>query len=451
MSPILLNCYIKEMSKISIIIAQEYRNRVAKVSFLLLTFLMPVLFMAIIIVPVWLSSIDGGDEKEIVVVDQTSLYDNLFEGMSKDDMKFVVLKEQSSDEIEDLRTIKLDNYRAFVLITEDLGVNPRAINIYCEKQVPRDVSRYVESSLSKYIEQKKLESYNIEGLQQMIADAKTDVKATVLKMKDDGSTKNSNADVASIVGMFATMLIYMFIFVSGSMVMSSIVQEKSNRIVEVMVCSVKPWEMMWGKIISIALVCFTQIALWGILTSALVFIVSGIADIDLSAISQTAAAAQTPADISSLSGVEEVIASVMSINWFFIGAMFIVYFICGYLLYASLFAAIGASVDNEADTQQFMMPITIIVLFAFYAGIYSAQNPDGPLAFWCSIIPFSSPIVMMVRLPFDVPAWQILLSILLLVITIIGTIWLSAKIYRIGILMYGKKPSWRELIKWLRY
>ncbi|MFI3296628.1 MAG: ABC transporter permease [bacterium] len=439
------------MSKISIIIAQEYRNRVAKVSFLLLTFLMPVLFVAIILVPVWLSSIDSGGEKEIVVVDQTSLYYDLFESMNRDDMKFVVLKEQNSDEIEDLRTIKLNNYRAFVLITEDLGINPRAINIYCEKQVPRDVSRYVESSLSKYIEREKLESYNIEGLQKMIADAKTDVKATVLKMKDDGSVKNSNADIAIFVGMFTTMLIYMFIFVSGSMVMSSIVQEKANRIVEVMVCSVKPWEMMWGKIISIALVCLTQIALWGVLTSALVFIVSAIANIDIAAISQTASMAQTPAELSSMSDVEGIIAAVMSINWVFIGVMFLVYFICGYLLYASMFAAIGASVDNESDTNQFMMPITIVVLFAFYAGIYSAQNPDGPLAFWCSIVPFSSPIVMMVRLPFDVPGWQIILSLSLLVLTIIGITWLSAKIYRVGILMYGKKPSWKELAKWLKY
>ncbi len=439
------------MSKISIIIAQEYRNRVAKISFLLLTFLMPVLFVAIILVPVWLSSIDSGEAKEIVVVDQTSLYYDLFESMSRDDMKFVVLKEQNSDEIEDLRTVKLDNYRAFVLITEDLGINPRAINIYCEKQVPRDVSRYVESSLSKYVERKKLESYNIEGLEKMIADAKTDVKATVLKMKEDGSVKNSNTDIAIFVGMFTTMLIYMFIFVSGAMVMSSIVQEKANRIVEVMVCSVKPWEMMWGKIISIALVCLTQIALWGILTSALVFIVSAIADIDLSAMSQTASVAQTPAELSSMSDIEGIIAAVMSIDWLFIAVMFLIYFIGGYLLYASLFAAIGASVDNESDTNQFMMPITIILLFASYAGIYSAQNPDGPLAFWCSIIPFSSPIVMMVRLPFDVPAWQIVLSLSLLVLTIIGITWLSAKIYRVGILMYGKKPSWKELAKWLKY
>ena len=452
------------MSKIGLIISQEYRNRVAKKSFLLMTFLTPILMAALIVTPIFLASIKDDEERVVAVVDETGLYEEFFEGLVSEDCSFEVIKDQiiGSKEQEMGGDVQLStfnsqlstDYSAFVIISDDLSVKPNALTMYSQKQVPSSIRRFIESSLEDYIEEQTLASYNIPKLKEMIRDAKVDVKVTTYKLSEDGVT-TSDSDIASVIGMLTTMLIYMFIFVSGAQVMNSIVQEKVNRIVEVMVCSVRPWELMWGKIIAVGLTCLTQMALWVVLTLLIVGVAMGVMDIPLESSQLAMPNAQQLADVSgqrfNSQFDSQYISSLLSIDWGFVLVMFVVYFIGGYLLYSSLFAAIGASVDNEADTSQFMMPITIIVLFALYAGIYSAENPDGPLAFWCSMIPFTSPMVMMVRIPFDVPMWQLGLSLGLLALTIVGTIWLSAKIYRVGILMYGKKPTVKEIIKWLKY
>ncbi len=447
------------MSKIGLIISQEYRNRVAKKSFLLMTFLTPILMAALIVTPIFLASIKDDEERVVAVVDETGLYEEFFEGLVCEDCSFEVIKEQGAESKEQgiilnsQFSILNSQYSAFVIISDDLSVKPNALTMYSQKQVPSSIRRFIESSLEDYIEEQTLMSYNIPKLKEMISEAKVDVKVTTYKLSDDGVT-TSDSDIASVIGMLTTMLIYMFIFVSGAQVMNSIVQEKVNRIVEVMVCSVRPWELMWGKIIAVGLTCLTQMALWVVLTLLIVGVAMGVMDIPLldGGILQTSPMMGTmPEGASQFSTLNSQLSTLLSIDWGFVLVMFVVYFIGGYLLYSSLFAAIGASVDNEADTSQFMMPITIIVLFALYAGIYSAENPDGPLAFWCSMIPFTSPMVMMVRIPFDVPMWQLGLSLGLLALTIVGTIWLSAKIYRVGILMYGKKPTVKEIIKWLKF
>lgn len=437
------------MSKIGLIISREYRNRVAKKSFLLMTFLTPVLMAALIVVPIWLASIKDDEERVVAVVDQTGLYVDLFDNLVCDDCSFEVVDEAPELSLDNSIFPEKSDYIAFVIISDDLSVDRSAMTIYSQKQFPSSIRRFMESSLEDYIEGQMLASYNIPKLEEMVEAAKVDVKATTYKLSDEGVT-TSDSDIASIVGILATMLIYMFIFVSGSQVMSSVVQEKVNRIVEVMVCSVRPCELMWGKIIAVGLTCLTQMALWAVLTLLIVGVAMGVMGIDMLELQgvQATGMAVEMHDVSLLGTQLEVLGS---INWGFVAVMFLVYFAGGYLLYSSMFAAIGASVDNESDTSQFMTPITLVVLFALYAGMYSAENPDGPLAFWCSMIPFTSPIVMMVRVPFDVPIWQLVLSLGLLVLTIIGTIWLSAKIYRVGILMYGKKPTMKEIMKWLRY
>lgn len=462
------------MSKIGLIISREYRNRVVKKSFLWMTFLTPVLMAALIVVPIWLASIKDDEERVVAVVDQTGLYKEFFEGLRNEECRFEVIKstvdgQQSTDfnplpfgtppktggeyELSTLNSRFSADYSAFVIISDDLSVNPSAMTIYSEKQVPSGIRRFIEEALEDYIEGQTLASYNIPKLKEMIEDARVDVKATTYKLSEEGVT-TSDSDIASIVGILATMLIYMFIFVSGSQVMNSVVQEKVNRIVEVMVCSVRPWELMWGKIIAVGLTCLTQMALWVVLTMMIVGVAMGVMDISLmdGGVLQTSsmmgAVSEGGAQFSTLNSQLSIL---LSIDWGFVVVMFFVYFVGGYLLYSSMFAAIGASVDNESDTSQFMTPITLVVLFALYAGMYSAENPDGPLAFWCSMIPFTSPIVMMVRVPFDVPMWQLGLSLGLLALTIVGTIWLSAKIYRVGILMYGKKPTVKEIIKWIKY
>lgn len=430
--------------KVGLIVLQEYKNRVTKKSFLFLTLLTPFLFAALIIVPLKLAQLDTDEEMPIAVVDMTGLYADVFAN-EENSIMFDVIVSPNADS-ENFRRENSEDYRAFVVIDKDLAEDPTGVKIYSENALSQDVQSSIETLLSQYVEHQKLTSYNIEGIEQMIENAKTQVRAQTFKMDDGGEEEIADTTIASLIGILTTTLIYMFIFISGSQVMQSVVQEKVNRIVEVMICSVKPWELMFGKIIGVALVCLTQIAIWIVLTMIFVGVGADMAGLSLSEMGGNIQ--QGGVDISE---AQSVINSVMSVNWSLIVITFIVYFIGGYLLYASLFAAVGAAVDNESDTSQFMLPVTLLLIFALYAGIYSAKNPDGPLAFWCSIIPLTSPIVMMVRIPFDVPAWEIATSLGLLVLSVVVMVWLSAKIYRVGILMYGKKPSWREILKWFKY
>ena len=276
-----------------------------------------------------------------------------------------------------------------------------------------------------------------------------------IKWDEDGSEKSTSAEVASILGMILTFIIYMFIIMYGGMVMQGVMEEKTNRIIEVMISSVKPFDLMMGKIIGIGFVGLTQVFLWGILTTVLVsgslfFFGGNTSPEDMMTAQMTAQGINDVAAGSSDISIQ-VQEIINSINFGMIGICFVLYFIGGYLLYAALFAAIGSALEQQEDTQQFMTPIMLLMAFSLYAGIYSMNNPDGPLAFWCSMIPFTSPIVMMVRLPFDIPVWELALSFALLFTTAILIIWFSAKIYRVGILMYGKKPSIKEMIKWVKY
>jgi ABC-2 type transport system permease protein len=424
------------MSKIGLIIKSEYLRRVAKKSFILLTFLVPFLFAATLFIPLWLSDIENGEVENVAVVDQVGKYKDAL--IDTSDFRFTFV------EVQDVSVENMSSFVAYdivVLIENDL-LNVPAITMLSEKQVPLDLKRYVENSLEKYVEEEKIASYNIPNLKTIIKESQTEIAITTIKLNEDGSPNVSSTEVASGVGMLFMFLIYFFVFVYGTMVMNSVVQEKTNRIVEVIICSVKPFELMLGKIISIALVGLTQFLLWVLFIAVLIFAGSNFIEV--------------PATQPTLSSVDEnamtqVLQGLMSVNFVEIISFFVLYFIGGYLLYASLFASIGAAVDNETDTQQFVLPITIPILFAMYAGIYSIENPDGPLAFWCSLVPFTSPIVMMVRLPFGVALWEKLLSLAILVATFLLTTWMAAKIYRTGILMYGKKITWRELLKWIKY
>jgi ABC-2 type transport system permease protein len=434
------------MNKIGIIIRREYTTRVAKKSFIIMTFLSPLLFAALIMVPLWLSGIKDNESKKIAVVDFTNEYGKVLK--SDKQYVFVPVKER----VQNIGNSQLKkDYYAVLLIKGDLIKDSTAATLYSEKQVGIELESTVSRQLSEYVENKKLDAYHVANIKQMVEKARTKIDVATIKLDEKGNSKVTSSIVATIIGGLSTFLIYMFIFMYGVQVMRGVVEEKTNRIVEVIISSVKPFELMMGKIIGIALVGLTQFLLWIILT----LIISNIAGFALfgTSISNLQAGAQLQG--ASTSGAQQAMMTVFQglqgINLVEIVSYFIFYFLGGYLLYASLFAAVGSAVDNETDTQQFMMPITIPILFAFYAAIYSIENPDGPLAFWCSLIPFTSPIVMMVRLPFDVPLWEKLLSVGLLVITFIFTTWLAGKIYRTGILMYGKKPSWKEMWKWLRY
>lgn len=434
------------MNKIGLIIKREYLRRVSKKSFILLTLFTPFLFAALVFVPLWLSTIKGDDVKNIAIIDSTGKYAQLFE--NNESYHFL----HSDKTLDDYRQSSDKEIFAFLSITDNLLDNPKAATLYSEKQVPVELSRLVNQTLSKQLETEKLASFNIPNLQEIIRESKINFNVQTIKWSEDGQESASSATVASVIGMVFTFIIYMFIMMYGAMVMQGVMEEKTNRIIEVMISSVRPFDLMMGKIIGIGFVGLTQVFLWGIITTILVsvggFMFSGGAEAALQANPQMG---MMDANALASSSGNEIMGIINSINIAEIGISFLIYFIGGYMLYASIFAAIGSAVDNQEDTQQFMAPVTIFMIFALYAGIYSMENPDGPLAFWCSMIPFTSPIVMMVRIPFEIPLWEKLLSVALLYTSAIAIVWLSAKIYRVGILMYGKKPSIKEMVKWIKY
>ena len=435
------------MNKIGLIIKREYLRRVSKKSFILLTLLTPFLFAALVFVPLWLSTIKGDEVRNVAIIDTTGKYASLFE--NNESFHFI----HSDKTLDEYRQGEDKEVFAFLSITDDLLNNPKAATLYSEKQVPAELSRLVNQTLSKQLESEKLASFNIPNLKEIIRESKINFNVQTIKWSEDGKESASSATVASIIGMVFTFIIYMFIMMYGAMVMQGVMEEKTNRIIEVMISSVRPFDLMMLKIIGIGFVGLTQVFLWGIITTILVsvggFMFSG--GVDVASLQAGPQMGMMDANALASSSGNEIMGIINSINIAEIGISFIIYFIGGYMLYASIFAAIGSAVDSQEDTQQFMAPVTIFMIFALYAGIYSMENPDGPLAFWCSMVPFTSPIVMMVRIPFEIPLWEKLLSVSLLYASAIGIVWLSAKIYRVGILMYGKKPSIKEMVKWIKY
>jgi len=454
------------MSKTSLIIKREYLTRVRKKSFLVMTILGPILFAAMMIVPIWMAQIEDTEEKLIAVVDSSGMFRNVIP--DSENLRFEYLE---NEDIELLKnTFKARGFYGVLYISHIVTYAPNTVIFYSDKQPGISVNMHISNALEKEIEDRKLAAYNIENLDEIMASVKTNISIRNFKITDDGSEKESNAGVSMAVGYASGFLIYLFIFLFGAQVMRGVIEEKTSRIVEVMVSSVKPFQLMMGKIVGIALVGLTQFVLWIILTFTIVTVVQATLFPELSqsptqqalnptglfedggqaATGENAAVAQE-AISEDMVQIQNVLEAVRDIN---IGVMigsFIFYFLGGYLLYGSLFAAIGGAVDNETDTQQFMFPITIPLIIGIFVMINTINSPESPLSFWFSIIPLTSPIVMMVRIPFGVPYWELALSAALLILTFIFTTWLAGKIYRVGILMYGKKVNYAELWKWIRY
>ncbi len=437
------------MSKISLIIKREYTTRVMKKSFLILTFFTPVVFAGMIMIPLWLSSIKDGTKKHIFVIDQTHSYTSVLKNNDSYVFDFV---DKPAEEIRK-NNDRNEDFGALLIVSGDLTKNPKAVALYSSEQVNMELKNYVSGLLKNYVEEQKLASHNIPDLKKMVEESRTDIDITTVKWGEDGKDKVGSAELALGIGMISAFMIYMFIVIYGAQVMSGVVQEKTSRIVEVIISSVKPFELMMGKIIGIAMVGLTQFFLWVLLTVVISTVAGSFIGekVDVNALQQANSMGMQATPTASPSQMQEMVAMLNGFDFAQIVVLFVLYFLGGYLLYASLFAAVGSAVDSETDTQQFSLPLTLPIIFAIYAAIYSAQNPDGPLALWCSMIPFTSPIVMMVRLPFGVPTWQIILSLLILVLSFIGTTWMAGKIYRTGILMYGKKVTWKEMWKWVKY
>ena len=419
------------MNKTFLIIKREFLVRVKKKSFIIMTLLAPILMASLIIVPVLVT--DSGQQKRLIgIYENTTSFAKEIE--DSENIHFTVFDNMQMDEF--IKDPEGSNYYALLKIEND------SYSIYSNQQVGLNLRKSIEKQLEQISERNKLKQAGINL--DIIEQAKTNINIETKIITSEGNTTSSSTEASIGIGFITGILIYMFIFMYGTMVMRGVIEEKTNRIVEIIISSVKPFQLMIGKILGVALVGLTQFILWIVLT----IIISSIAEIiffDTTEITNNLDSLDQSVILNEFTRLTG------GINLMLIFISFLFYFLFGYLMYSALFAAVGSAVDAEADTQQFMLPITIPLIFSFILIQPVMDNPDGILAFWLSIIPLTSPIIMMARLPFGVESWQLLLSMILLILGFIFTTFIAGKIYRTGILMYGKKISYKELWKWLTY
>ena len=449
------------MNKVSVIIRREYLTRVRKKSFIIMTILAPLLMAALVVVmPLMMLSGDKDLKKIAVIQDNTTEFQNVIPDTKNEDFVYLT----GTDINDMINTFDTAGYYGVLFIS------PKALNnpiIYSKKQPDISLLEHISNSLEKDIEKKKLQEYNIQNLDSILKQIRTNVNPVTKLVDETGGTTETSTGIAMALAYIGGFLMYMLVFMFGAQVMRGVIEEKVSRVVEIIVSSVKPVQLMMGKIIGIALVGLTQFMIWVILTMGAVAVLkttvlrkTNMTEITQNITQNVMAENQTPAKATAsqttqispeMAEFSKLFNNAMNQNWTLIILSFIFYFITGYLLYASVFAAIGSAVDNETETQQFMLPVTIPIILGLIIAMGTMQNPDSPIAFWFSLIPLTSPIVMMARIPFGVPAWQIILSMGLMIVTFLAFVWMAAKIYRTGILMYGKKASWKEMWKWLRY
>lgn len=459
------------MNKISLIIRREYLTRIRKKSFIIMSVLGPLIFAAYILIPMYFATLEDKEEKTMVVIDDSKL----FTEQKKDGPVFIIpgtetlkFKVIEGVPIETFReTFEESGYYGILFIPKNILASESSL-IYSTKQTSIEISEYIERSMESEIEHLKLAQHEIEDIEEILAEVETNINVRNIKWTKDGKTQESNTGVIMGIGYLGGMMIFFFIFFFGSQVMRGVIEEKVSRIIEVIVSSVKPFQLMMGKIIGVGLVGLTQFLIWMILSAALI---TGLKTAFFPELNQTPTEQVVSSDLfdqgnpgetqgnqaaelvagEEMDMVQDIFTSLKSVNAGVMIGAFLFYFIFGYLLYAAMFAVVGSMVDNETDTQQLIFPVILPLILGIYVMISAINNPDNALSFWFSIIPFTSPVVMMVRIPFGVPWWQIALSGSLLIVTFLGMTWVAAKVYRTGILMYGKKASYKEVWKWLRY
>ena len=435
------------MQKTWLIIKREFITRVRKRSFIIMTILGPILSAAIFILPAILATLPA-DERTVLVLDEAALLD--FDKGS-DDLQFRYLPPAEFDFDKAKEFFKKKDDYAFLHIPISEGGDPdfiaRNTALYRDGDISIGVENYIENKLENLLQKEKLKSQGVDP--QVLALSKTRVSIKTFNISA-GTATESLAPVKMGIGYVAGFLIYIFVFVYGAQVMRGVIEEKTSRIVEVMISSVRPFQLMAGKIFGLAAVALTQFFIWVVFGAifyalAVFFILRDKLD------SANVAASQNQMMDNDNELIFNIFNTIEAINFPLIIGCFLFFFLFGYLLYAALFAAIGSAVDKESDTQQFMLPVSLPLIAAIVVLIRAIDAPDGPIAFWFSMFPLTSPIVMMARVPFNVPAWELALSMFILLATFVGMIWLAGRIYRTGILMYGKKPSLKEMVKWISY
>lgn len=443
----------------NVIITREYLNRVKKKSFLVTTFLVPILFAALCILPSVIMMMAKEEGKKVAVIDRSGIVASTLS--NSEAVEFTVLPLDSS--IDSVKHNLAEMGFDAVLSVSELDTENKTVSadVFSIKPLGIDLSENLGNRINDAVENYRIDSYGIEGLQSIMKDVKSNVHLHSYTLGDDGKETLSESGIYMIVSMILGMVLYMFIALFGGMVMSSVIEEKASRVVEVLVSSVKATELMFGKIIGVALVALTQFFLWIVLTFAIVSIVGAVAGPSLMGGANPSEMIQSVGGVgaeqaeallaeSEMGEASVILSTLANLPFGKIIVCFVLFFVFGYMLYASIFAAIGSAAENEGDTQQLQVPVTVPLMLAFFIAIYAFKSPDSAVVFWASMIPFTSPIVMLARLPFGVPAWEIVLSLVLLIATFAVCAWVSAKIYKVGILMFGKKSTWKDLWKWFK-
>lgn len=439
------------MKKILLIIQREYLTRVRKKSFWIASIVVPFLIAGVYAILIYLV-VNSNETKTIQIVDESGLFKDKIQ--SEKDVSYSFINKSFEIAKKDFFKSDAD---ILVDIPKDILTNPNGVKMVGKKSIGMGTQFDIQGSIEKELRNIKLKNANIDL--KVLEDNKVNVNAETFTLQEDGKEQSSSSTGAMILAGIFGMVLYISAFLYGSQVMNGVIEEKSNRIIEVMISSVRPFQLMMGKIIGVGLVGITQFLLWGVLTftasTATSALMSDKIEQKVQSMQKTGL---NKAEIESfkkeikdknpLAGIAQTVENVS------LGKLilcFLLFYIGGYLLYASLFAAVGSAVENASEAQQFLLPVTIPILASFFIGQAIIQDPDSKLAFWASMFPLTSPIDMMVRLPFGVPNWQIALSFILLVMGFLSTTWLAGKVYRVGILMYGKKPSWKEISKWVFY
>ena len=437
-------------SNIPIIIQREFNERVRKKSFIISTILTPVLMIALMAAPALIMEFSRGEQKTIAVIDESGLVAPRLE--SGEELRF-----ETSNLSTDEARKELTDHFGVLYIGRDILENPSNVRLYANSSSSLSVESNITDQIEKILEAEKLKAYDIENLDRILSEVKTTVTLQTFRndKSQEGDTQAQSSTVATALGYILGFILYMFLLIYGSMVMQSVIEEKNNRVLEVMVSSVRPFDLMLGKILGVAAVAVVQILIWGVLIVAVGgFVLPHLMPAD--AMAGVQAMQQGVPDAASMSGMDpemlQAVAAMTDLGYILkIFGCLLLFVFGGYLLYSAMFAAVGSAVDNIQDASQLQMPITLPIILALLAMLAVIEDPNSQLSFWFSIIPFTSPVVMMARIPYDIPWWEIGLSLAVLYASFVGMVWLAAKIYRVGIFMYGKKPTLKELFKWVRY
>ena len=438
------------MSNVSIIIQREFNERVRKKSFIITTILMPVLMIVLMIAPALIMEYSRGEQKTIAVIDDSGLVAPQLQ--SNEELRF----EPTDLTTEEARRSLTDRF-GVLYIGSDILENPSDVKLYANASSSLSIESNITGQIEDILEAEKLKAYHIDNLQLILDEVKTTVTLQTFRndKSQEAESQAQSSTVATAAGYILGFVLYMFLLIYGSMVMQSVIEEKNNRVLEVVVSSVRPFDLMLGKILGVALVAVVQVLIWGVLIFAVGAIVlpqlmpaEMMAGVQAMQQGMPDAAAMGDMDPEMLQAVAAVTDTGYILKIFVCLLLFV---FGGYLLYSAMFAAVGSAVDNVQDASQLQMPVTLPIILALLMMLAVIKDPNSSLAVWFSIIPFTSPVVMMARIPYDIPLWEIVLSLVVLYASFVAMVWFAGKIYRVGIFMYGKKPTFKELLKWVRY